>query len=229
MDVQMPVQDGLDATAEIRRREQAENNRRIPIVAVTAHAMKGDREKCLKAGMDEYLSKPIRAAELYATIERVIQRFDSRDVASANLSAVDRPYNGPQEPINVNQTTAVNSDSSDGDVEIDWNDALAAVNGNEALLRELTGLFKDEGPRLLQEVVLAVQSADCAGVKLAAHTLKGSARYFGRNPVCELAAQIEKFASDDQLDATAQPLAELQARLPQLLLALDARYSGEDA
>ncbi len=229
MDVQMPVQDGLDATAEIRRREQAENNRRIPIVAVTAHAMKGDREKCLKAGMDEYLSKPIRAAELYATIERVIQRFDSRDVASANLSAVDRPYNGPQEPINVNQTTAVNSASSDGDVEIDWNDALAAVNGNEALLRELTGLFKDEGPRLLQEVVLAVQSADCAGVKLAAHTLKGSARYFGRNPVCELAAQIEKFASDDQLDATAQPLAELQARLPQLLLALDARYSGEDA
>ena len=71
MDVQMPELDGLNATVRIRDREKGEEGGHIPIVAMTAHAMKGDRERCLAAGMDDYVSKPIKASELFAVIERV--------------------------------------------------------------------------------------------------------------------------------------------------------------
>ncbi len=78
MDVQMPKMDGFEATAAIRKRE-AESGSYIPIVALTAHAMKGDRERCLEAGMDDYVSKPIKPEELFATINRAIKKTNKRE------------------------------------------------------------------------------------------------------------------------------------------------------
>ena len=79
MDIQMPQMDGLEATAEIRRRE-IRTGRHVPVIAMTAHALKSDEERCIEAGMDAYISKPIRTAELFATIERVLEKFAARNV-----------------------------------------------------------------------------------------------------------------------------------------------------
>jgi CheY-like chemotaxis protein len=80
VDVQMPVLDGLQAVALIRRDEQARQLRRLPIIAMTAHAMRGDRERCLEAGMDDYVSKPIRANDLFAALSRVTPAARPTDV-----------------------------------------------------------------------------------------------------------------------------------------------------
>ena len=72
MDLQMPIMDGFEATAAIREKENT-NGHHMPIIAMTAHAMKGDKEKCIQAGMDEYVSKPMKAVELYSTIGRVMR------------------------------------------------------------------------------------------------------------------------------------------------------------
>jgi CheY-like chemotaxis protein len=81
MDVQMPEMDGFEATTAIREREQS-SGRHIPIIAMTAHALKGDKERCLSAGMDAYTSKPIRPSELFATIEEILAKNDAQDAAT---------------------------------------------------------------------------------------------------------------------------------------------------
>ena len=231
MDVQMPVRDGLDASVDIRRRERLQGMPRLPIIALTAHAMKGDREKCIAVGMDDYLSKPIRAEELYATISRVAQRRDEDIpspgdmIGSAGESSDMSKNSGSSENTISRENGAMEqaSDNVDAEFTVDWDTALAAVNGSESLLTELSAIFSREGPRLLGQMETAIQDGDAAGLRIAAHTLKGSSRYFGDNPVSEQAIHIEKFAADGQLEKAEEPLDLLRSALPRLLTALKNR------
>jgi two-component system, sensor histidine kinase and response regulator len=194
MDVQMPEMDGLEATAAIRAREKS-TGRHTPIVAMTAHAMKGDRQRCLEAGMDGYIAKPIRSVDLFATIEEALGH-----APAAAPEHVPRPEEGV----------------------LDWSVALSAVNGDRQLLREIILAFLEEGPRLIKEIRAAVAAGDADALRRAAHTLKGSMRYFGASRSFDRAYELETLAYRKQLDEAPTRAAELEIEVGRLIPALEA-------
>ena len=153
MDVQMPEMDGFEVTAVIRDREK-QTGRHIPIVAMTAHAMKGDRERCLAAGMDDYVAKPVRGKELHAVLDKL-------------LHGAPRPAGSPApQPAAAPPEPAEEAAPDDADI-------LSRVNGDKALLKELRTLFLAENPKLMTQLREAINSRSAEPVRKAAHTLKG--------------------------------------------------------
>jgi CheY-like chemotaxis protein len=186
MDVQMPEMDGLEATRTIRAGERTTGNR-VPIMAMTAHAMQGDRERCLAAGMDEYIAKPIRAKALFEKIQRTFGTTKAAPVTS---------------PPEAGSTKAVN-----------WSEALAAVGGDQALLKDVAAAFLEECPRQLSAIQQAVQNKDSALLRRAAHTIKSSLRLFGANVGYENAFRLETMGHDGKTDSAGEPLAILESEL----------------
>jgi signal transduction histidine kinase/DNA-binding response OmpR family regulator len=207
MDVQMPEMDGFEATRIIRQQEQ-DRPCRIPIIAMTAHAMKGDRERCLAAGMDDYVAKPIRREELIAALERVCSR---RPQVHHCLTPTNAPSPSALEPT----------------VVIDLAAALERLNGDTALWAELVELFLRDTPQLLQQIEAALASGDVEALRRAAHSVKGSAAYIGCSTLSALAARLEQLAVAPLVESartTAQELATAYAAhqhvLPQRLTEL---------
>jgi signal transduction histidine kinase/CheY-like chemotaxis protein/HPt (histidine-containing phosphotransfer) domain-containing protein len=201
MDVQMPNLDGFEATAEIRKRE-AQTGEHIPILAMTAHAMKGDRERCLSAGMDGYVSKPIQPAELRAEI--------------AALMAATPPQSGPPPAEPAVAVTPAN-----GQV-FDQEEALRHVGGEMDLLQEIATVFLKESPRMVNELRDAVAARDAHRVNRAAHTLKGAVATLGAPAARDLAFQIEKLGANGELDEAASRLVEFDAVIGELRSSLEA-------
>jgi CheY-like chemotaxis protein len=185
----MPEMDGLEATAAIRTREKTAGGH-VPIIAMTAHALKGDRELCLAAGMDEYIAKPVRAHALFDVIEAVVP-----------LAKAAAPATAPKETI-------------------DWAESLQGVEGDERLLRTLVEAALKEIPGLLAATVRAVAEADAPKLRLSAHTLRGSLRYFGETPAIVSLLQLEKMGQDGNLAGAAVTLAILQEEMAEITSAM---------
>ena len=189
MDVQMPVMDGLAATAAIRQLElRHHSRRRLPIIALTAYAMHGDRERCLAAGMDDYLSKPIK-----------------REHLTAALSRLSRDHRAPT------SLDAENSSEPISDSMFDPAAALAYVGGDHELLGELLQIFVEDGPAHLKEVQQAIAHGESADLMRAAHGLKGALQALGATRAAELAQQLESLGRAGHLigaDETASALAD---------------------
>ncbi len=183
MDVQMPEMDGMEATAMIRANER-KTGVHLPIVAMTAHAMKGDREACLLGGMDGYIAKPIRATKLFETIAEVIRQ--SR--AAIPSSTVEAP-------------------------RLDWLKAVETVQGDIGLLRDIVTTFLDECPRMLDGIQQSLRGQQYRDLQRAAHTLKGSMRYFGAKAAFDRAYELECQARDGQLQTADETLQFLRAEL----------------
>ncbi len=216
MDIQMPRMGGLETTAEIRRRENG-TPRHLPIIAMTAHAMKGDRETCLAAGMDAYLSKPILAEELYRTLES----FAVGD--SGRMEGVSSPDERNTEvEIHVAPELGILMSSARLTSHIDWDTALRSAAGDHELLRELITVFLETLPQWLVDLHQAIESQDQPLAKRLAHTLKGSLRQFGALSA-ETAQALETAAENSQFPEATATFAVLKAELERLRPHLAAR------
>jgi PAS domain S-box-containing protein len=195
IDVQMPELDGFAVTRAIREREahapvRSAPTSHIPIIAMTAHAMKGDRERCLQAGMDSYISKPLNPERLYEVIESVTSAS-----AEANNTATE-PRGS--EPL------------------FDHEALLTRVADDQDLLREIVGLFLAEAPELMQAVRESVERRDSSSLQRSAHTLKGSVANFGAKGAYEIALKLETMGRTGDLSRASAMLAELEAAVSRL-------------
>jgi CheY-like chemotaxis protein len=199
MDVQMPEMGGFEATAAIREKER-QTGGHVPILAMTAHAMKGDRERCLEAGMDSYVAKPIQASELFAAIE--------------NLVPTDAGIAPPAAPP---------ESSMEG---IDWAAALAKVGGDQELLAELIGVFRDEWPNWRAKLNRALGAGDADTVKRLGHTVKGAVGQFEARTAFQTAQRLEMAGQERDLAAAAEACAALEKDIERLMPALAAQPTG---
>jgi CheY-like chemotaxis protein/HPt (histidine-containing phosphotransfer) domain-containing protein len=204
MDVQMPGLDGLDATVAIRQAERG-SSRHLPIIAMTAHAMPGDMESCLAAGMDDYLSKPIR-------LDSIIRKIEALAAPAAAPAPPAPPQTSPSPP-------------SAPMTYLDSAKALARVGEDSDLLAELSGLFLAEYPRLLDAIRQGFDNRDSAAVQNAAHQLKGLLAQFCADSARDSAWQLELAAREGDLPRAASAATQLAAQMELLRPELEALAS----
>jgi len=168
MDVQMPRMSGLEAAAAIRRRE---DGKRVPIIAMTAHAMQGDRERCLQAGMDAYIAKPINAQQMIALVES----FAS----------------GPRAP-SVRSISDLKEDLSSASLVFDPDEAFSRCCDNSEMLHEMTRCFFRDMDSLLPQMHAALANRDLIQVGRLGHRLKGTLIYLGAKLAAEAALGVER-------------------------------------
>ncbi len=206
MDVQMPVMDGLEATRQIRRRER-QSGGHLLIVAMTARAMKGDRQECLDAGMDEYVAKPIRRKELAMVLSKL---FDSGGVPASQESTSD---------------VADHSDAL-----IPWQTALDNTNGDADVLHDVVMTAFAELPELLAAIQQSLKAQDLTTVARMAHTIKSTSGILAATATIDAARAVEQAASAKEqalCESSTSRLVPLVHQLVQEIQAYLERVDGD--
>jgi len=184
MDCQMPVMDGYEATKRIRGLEGERS--RVPIIAMTAHAMSGDREKCIAAGMDDYLSKPISFDALTALLEARFPDVETKTMFGDSDA----------------EDAACSSEEAEGDL---WKRAsfLQRMLGDETMAAEIAREFLEDIPKLLDALKRAMEDGDVRGAERCAHSIKGAAGNIGAERLRSAAQEMETVVRGDDLERAA--------------------------
>jgi PAS domain S-box-containing protein len=193
MDIQMPEMDGMELTAIIRGREIS-STKHIPIIAMTANAMRGDKERYLNAGMDGYISKPTNSFTMFTAIDLCLKETGRSYLVISNPQALGE--------------------------QLDRDSLLARVEGDQELLKEMVQLFAGDAPLLLETMRDALQQGDMTILERSAHSIKGAAGNLSANFVMAAALQLEKSAKEVNLEACRTNMTNLEQSVSQLLPAL---------
>jgi len=206
MDVQMPGMNGLEATAAIREIERASGGGHVPIVAMTANAMRGDRELCLQAGMDDYLSKPLRSAELFQMIERFVRRpgVPFKETIQSGPSQIPLP----PPPM-----------AKAYDLELFRESA-----GDDKLMRKLVAIFPEDTSKYLKRADKALAADKAEPLYEAAHALKGMLGVYAAPKAVQFASELCEYSHAGDLKGAGIMLAQLKRECARVAKALESAY-----
>ena len=196
MDVQMEVMDGLEATRNIRNDVSRFFDPKIPIIAMTAYAMRGDRERFIVAGMNDYIAKPLKLKEVFEVIEKY-------------TSSEEGPDEGPD--------TISSETSAEADVIINKKEALEAIGNDEELLKEMYIIFIEEAPSLMKNLKIAIEEGKAGDIALNGHSLKSSSGHIGAKVMAKLACQMERAAKNGEISDLSDLYENLQKELDKVI------------
>ncbi len=211
MDIQMPEMDGLEATREIRRL-WPDGPRRPYIIAMTANAMTGDREKCLDSGMDDYISKPVKANRLKTALEQCCELRAAVATVASNNILTGTVFRDSPEPALLNRDSleALKSLQSEGD---------------DGFLKEMIELFLEDTPVRFAEMDTALAAGEQGDFVRAVHSIKGASANFGADDLHDMCATIEQMGRAGQMHETADRRTALRAEFERVRVALLAEVA----
>ena len=206
MDVQMPEMDGLEATRQIRSQESAVKNHNIPIIAMTANAMQGDREKCLAAGMNDYISKPIPPQTLAETLQKWLPHEPATTAEPVTAAAVD---------------SAIDSSAKPADLVFNKTELMTRMKGYDNLVAMTVKAFVHDFPRQIENLKKHLDAGDTKSAVRSAHTIKSQAAIVSGEVLRTVASEMEQSAD---IESIRQRLPELEAQFVELKEALQGHF-----
>ena len=231
MDAQMPEMDGFDSTRQILEWEK-ERSLHVPIIAMTAHAMQGDRERCLEAGMDDYVSKPIEPKVLFSTLDRWLQasslpskELTEESVQDYSSEAVLHPtvmedglFGEKQVPASEQEKPASAKEVKDSSITlpVDFDAALYRFGGDRNFMMEMFKEYKDHLPQRLSEIHDALKNGDTNRFGRLVHNLKGVSLNFSADPIAKVCLEMEELSKREDLTDAPRLVAQLDDEVRRL-------------